>query len=231
MGIGLGYVRELSKSPSNTVFALVRSLTKGDLTALQEIQASCAPGQVRILECDVSSPESVTKLPAQLPSDTTIDVLINNAAILHGDENSLTLKPETLHEHIQTNVLGPALVFQTLLPYLSPTAKVVNISSGLGSMQMLLDGRINADRTAYSVSKAALNMLTVHQAKQVKTVAGKEGVIVVCVDPGWVKTEMGGPNAVLRVEDSVQGVLKVIEGLRIEDSGGFFLYRGDKLDW
>jgi len=231
MGIGLGYVKELSKSPSNTVFALVRSLTKGDLSALQEIQASSAPGQVSILECDVSSPESVTKLPAQLPSDTIIDVLINNAAILHGDEDSLTLRPETLHEHIQTNVLGPALIFQTLLPYLSPTAKVVNISSGLGSMQMLLDGRIHADRTAYSVSKAALNMLTVHQSKQVKTVAGKEGVIVVCVDPGWVKTEMGGPNAVLRVEDSAQGVLKVVEGLKSEDSGGFFLYRGDKLDW
>lgn len=241
-GIGLEYVRQLSESPSNTVFALVRSLS-GDLTALHAIQQASQTNQsgtIHILECDISSAASIAALPALLHSTTTttnsdqplqIDVLINNAAILHArPETALTLNADSLHAHIATNVLGPALLFQALLPLLSPTARVANISSGIGSLSLVADGSINAGITPYSISKAALNMLTVHQARQVKSQKGREGVVVVAVDPGHVKTEMGGEGAVVEVQDSARGVLGVLgrEGL---EGGRFWLYTGRELPW
>ncbi|KAK4441893.1 hypothetical protein QBC34DRAFT_314246 [Podospora aff. communis PSN243] len=227
-GLGLQNVRHLSTNPSNTIFALVRSLT-GDISALQSVQSTSA-AKIHILDCDTASESSISALPAQIKSlapDTVIDVLINNAAILHtAEQNSLTLTTEVLMSHMTTNVMGPALLTSTLLPLLSPTAKIVNITSGLASLGLLSDGTIDAVATAYSISKAALNMLTVHQAKQLP-----EGMVVVCLDPGHCKTEMGGPNAYVEPGDSAKGVQSLIEGLKGSDRGKFFAYKGEELVW
>ena len=229
-GIGLEYVRQLSQTPTNTILALVRSFS-GDLTSLRAIQGQ---GTIHILECDISSPTSISALPGLITAATDprikIDVLINNAAILHSrEESSLSMKPATLLSHITTNVVGPAMVFQVLLPLLSSTARVVNISSGIGSLSLVGDGTINAEITPYSISKAALNMLTVHQARQLKDEGS--GVVVVAVDPGHVKTEMGGEGAVVEVADSARGVLAVMAGLQEADSGKFLLYTGQEVPW
>ncbi|KAL2174126.1 uncharacterized protein P884DRAFT_159406, partial [Thermothelomyces heterothallicus CBS 202.75] len=87
--------------------------------------------------------------------------------------------------------------------------------------------------TPYGLSKAALNMLTVHQQAQLRARGGGSGgIVVVAVDPGHVKTEMGGPSAVVEVEDSARGVLKLVEGLtEREDGGKFWLYNGEELPW
>ena len=228
-GIGLEYIRQLGKEPSNIVVALVRDL-KADITALKAIGLNSA-ASVYILECDISSETSLSNLIPQLVSslglDFKIDVLINNAAILHSHhETSLSLTAETLISHITTNVIGPAKVLQTLLTYLGPGAVVANISSGIGSLTMLSDGRIAAETTPYSISKAALNMLTVHQAKQLE---GKAKVV--CVDPGHVKTVMGGPSAVLEIADSAKGVLTLLASLKVEDNGKFLLYNDAELLW
>ena len=229
-GLSLEHVRQLSQDPSNTIIALVRSLTSGDLSALRSVQSS-ATGTVHILECDTSSPPSIAglsdRIKAASPTTTTIDVLINNAAILqHKPETSLNLSPEAFVSHMSTNVLGPALTLSALLPMLAKDAKVVNITSGLGSLELLSNGTIGVEATHYSLSKAALNMLTVHQARQVS-----KGVVVVCLDPGYAKTEMGGPGATTEPEESVAGTLKVIRGLREEDAVRFFLFRGEGLPW
>ncbi len=226
-GIGLGYIRELSQTPANTVFALVRSLT-GDLAALRAIQQ--ANSKVHILECDISSPASIAALPAQIQATDPalqINVLINNAAILHSrPETALTLTPDAFLSHMTTNVLGPALLLQALLPLLAPAARVANISSGIASLALVGDGTIHAALTPYSISKTALNMLTVHQARQVGG-----GVVVVTVDPGHVKTEMGAEGAFVEVEDSARGVLKVVEGLTDADKGKFFSFTGAEVPW
>lgn len=243
-GIGLEYVRQLAPTPSNTVIALVRSLS-ADLSALRAIQSQNPSSQVHILECDVSSPSSIAALPSKLLSlpatnptnRLTIDVLINNAAILHSrTQTALSLTSDALLSHITTNVLGPALLFQTLYPFFSgeSNAKAINITSGIASLALVHDGTINAEITAYSISKAALNMLTVHQARQ--EVERKErgegkGVVVVCIDPGHVKTEMGGEGATVEVGDSARGVLRVVEGLQEGDQGRFFGYTGDEVPW
>ncbi|KAK1834061.1 hypothetical protein QBC39DRAFT_398872 [Podospora conica] len=229
-GLGLEHVRQLSLDPSNTVFALVRSLTSGDLTALRTIQSSAA-ATIHILECDTSSPPSIAALPALItgtsPTPVVINVLINNAAILHHKtETSLTLTPSAFHSHMATNVLGPALTLAALLPMLAPDARVVNVTSGLGSLELLSNGTIAVEATHYSVSKAALNMLTVHQARQVP-----RGVVVVCVDPGHAKTEMGGAGATTEPAESVAGIWRVVRGLRGEDSGRFFVFSGEGVPW
>ncbi|KAK1762332.1 NADP-dependent dehydrogenase-like protein [Phialemonium atrogriseum] len=228
-GIGLEYVRQLATSPSNTVFAVIRSLT-ADITTLTALQQD-GPGKVHIIECDVSSETSISTLTSKLSStlgtDTKIDVLINNAAILHSrQETSLTLSSDALLSHITTNVIGPAKVLQAVLPLLADGAVVANITSGIGSLAMLTDGRINAEITPYSISKTALNMLTVHQARHLRGRA-----VVVCVDPGHVKTEMGGPEAVVEVGDSARGVLGTLASLTMADTGKFLLYNGTGLPW
>ncbi|KAK5651882.1 hypothetical protein OQA88_11541 [Cercophora sp. LCS_1] len=224
-GIGYELVRQLSLSGDNTIFATVRSLS-GDNNSLASLK-STAPATIHILECDTSSPASITTIPSLLPDGTKIDHLLANAAILtHPNNTSLTLTSELLLSHIQTNVVGPALLLQTLLPFLSPTARVVNITSGLGSLTLVGNGTIDPDATAYSISKTALNMLTVHQARQIP-----KGIVVVCMDPGHTKTEMGGPKAVLEVEDSAKGILETVHALEEGDNGAFRLYSGKVLPW
>lgn len=229
-GLGLEHVRHLSTTPTNTIYALVRSLTTGDLTALQTLQ-STSPATIHILECDTSSPASISALlsliAATSPTPVTINTLINNAAILHHrTETSLTLSPSAFHSHMSTNVLGPALVLSTLLPMLAPDARVVNVTSGLGSLELLSNGTIGTEATHYSVSKAALNMMTVHQAKQLP-----KGMVVVCVDPGHAKTEMGGAGATTETGESVRGIWGVIRRVGVEDSGKFFEFRGGVVPW
>jgi NAD(P)-dependent dehydrogenase (short-subunit alcohol dehydrogenase family) len=228
-GIGLGMVRILAKEPPNTVVAVIRDKS-GDFEELKAIQSE-ADGHVHIVGCDISSEASVSQLGKTIVSALghlpEINYLVNNAATLHSrHENSLNLSTDAFLSHITTNTLGPARVLQVLLPLLAPDAIVANISSGIASLTMLTDGRINAELTPYSISKTALNMLTVHQAKHLK---GR--CVVVCIDPGHAKTKAGGPEATLEVEDSAQGVLKVLQGLESKDSGKFLLYNGSELPW
>jgi len=78
----------------------------------------------------------------------------------------------------------------------------------------------------YSISKAAQNMLTLHQARDLKKQA-----IVICMDPGWVKTRMGGKGAFVEPEVSIKGMLEVIEGLKKEDTGKFYRFDGSQCHW
>ncbi|KFA55363.1 hypothetical protein S40293_05732 [Stachybotrys chartarum IBT 40293] len=232
-GIGLEYVRQLSLLESTTVIGTVRSLSNSaGLEALHSVlKRPEVKAQVHLVECDLSSTESINSLASRLPAGLQgkIDIVIQNAAILQPicqQESSLNVTAKSLVDHFTTNAIGPALLVQSLLPYLAPNAKIANITSGVGSKAMLSDGRIPASITAYSISKAALNMLTVHQAQDLKDQA-----TVVCIDPGHVKTEMGGPNAKLEIPDSARGVLKVIGELTKEHNGRFLLYNGAGLEW
>ncbi|KAH6973256.1 hypothetical protein EDB80DRAFT_742987 [Ilyonectria destructans] len=228
-GIGLEYIRQLSTSLQNTIVAVVRDIT-ADLTDLNNLlAASDARAQVHIVEGNLASPESLGTLTSRLPQGLKVDVLIQNAAILlpvARTEAALSLTIGSMNAHFATNVIGPALLLQALAPLLAPGAVVANISSGVGSMTQISDGRVNAEYPAYSISKAALNMLTVHQAAELK---GK--AIVVCVAPGHVKTQMGGPAAKMEVADSASNVLRTLSTLKNKDTGKFLYYDGTSKPW
>lgn len=226
-GIGLGYVRQLSTSSDNTVVAVVRDIT-GDLTDLNNVISS-GKAKVHVVEGNLASPESLASLPSRLPEGLKINVLIQNAAILLDSTRSdkpSTVSVEALNVHFTTNVIGPAMLFQALVPFLAPGAIVANISSGVGSMGWLWGGTVVTQYPAYSISKAALNMLTVHQASELK---GK--AIVVAVDPGWVKTKMGSVGAIMEVADSASTVLRTLSMLKEEDSGKLMCNDGTPQPW
>ncbi|KAF5510484.1 putative oxidoreductase [Colletotrichum siamense] len=238
-GIGLEYVAQLSLRPATTVLALVRSLA-ADLARLRAIQASPdRKGAVHVLECDISSPESLAALPSRVSAavgdgPNKIDVLINNAATLQNTEQrALSLDAAALETHMTTNVVGPARTLQVLFPFFHDCEQqdrrtvVANITSGAGSFGWVTSGVCPHELTPYAISKAALNMLTVHQAMQLKG----RGVVVVAVDPGHVKTKSGGPGAKVEVADCAGGILKLLGGLGVEDSGKLFLYDGREIPW
>lgn len=162
-----------------------------------------------------------------LSDGTGIDFVINNAAILKDSHlKTTTLTNTSLIEHMTANVLGPARVTTASFPLLVEGTVVANVTSGLGSNGMLFEGRIQAGNLPYSSSKAAVNKLTVHQSKELQ---GK--AIVVAIDPGHVKTDMGGSKAVMEIRDSVQSLLCSIERLLDRDSGRFVLHDGTLIPW
>lgn len=133
---------------------------------------------------------------------------------------------ESLANHMNVNVMGPAKLVQVLEPHLQTGSVVMNMTSGLGSLAYNRSKEM-PECTVYAISKAALNMLTVHQAAQLRD----RGVRVICMDPGWVKTDMGGKEAALEKEESIGGMLKVLKGLKETDSGKFFVYDGSEKEW
>ena len=236
-GIGLEYVRQLTSGPeSNTVIAAVRSL-KGENDELQALINNTHNGsKVHALVCDTSSVPSIQTFAENARSiidqaGGRVDVLINNAGInAVPEQSSLSMDPSDLHQHIDVNVVGPAeLVKQfSSCAYFAKGSVVVNMTSGPGSC-----GKGVVKCTTYAISKAAVNMLSVHQAVDL----GKRGVRVLCLDPGWVKTRMGGEGAMLEVGESVRGLLGVIgkvgrgEDGREVGKARFLLYDGSEVPW
>lgn len=237
-GLGLEFVRQLAASHDNTILALTRTLSS-DLTDLKAVSA--ASSKTHILECDTGSSESIQSFANEakkLLSDQghKIDVLINNAGInFNSWQSSLALEPDSLLHQIRINVIGPATTVQMLhaAGLLSPQVRVINLTSGLGSMAESLGPSGNTSRKCcgYSISKAGLNMLSVHQSGDLREKGGLPGAVVVVIDPGWVKTRMGGAGAVLEPEESIGRMLKVVGGLRDEDNGTFLKYNGERIPW
>lgn len=230
-GLGLEFVRQLTTTtPSpNTVIACVRSLDT-DLSKLKALTSKSSNGStINIRECDTSSVKSIRAFADGLPEDVKVDVVLNNAGInTVPAQDSLNLDAEDMHKHLDTNVIGPAEMTKVLLPRLGKGSIIVNMTSGLGSFGREI---VNDAKTTYSISKAALNMLSAHQASNLKG----RGIKVIAIDPGWVKTDMGGQAAVLEQEESISGVLKVVEKVKADDGhvgkARFYEYNGQESPW
>jgi len=224
-GLGLEFVRQItSASADNTVIACVRSL-QGELDELKTLTASIS-NKVHIVECDTSSVSSVKKAGAEvsgLLAGGPLHYLLNNAGInAVSGQTALTMDPDDLHKHIDINVIGPSELFKALEGNLRRGSVVLNMSSGLGSC-----GKGIVKAATYAVSKAALNMLTVHQADVLK----ERGAVAIVMDPGWVKTRMGGVGAILTPEESISGMLKTLHSVTVEESGRFYQYDGKTVPW
>ena len=227
-GIGLEYVRQLASDPNNTIVSTVRD-PSAELKELRAVVAQSGD-RVQLVDCDMASSASLDGLQAKLTtalSGKQINFLINNAAINEaGGQNGLNVPGESIMKHIEVNVVAPSRVLQSCLSMLAPGAVIANVSSGSGSQGIKASGRTAPGITSYSISKSALNMLTIHQAYQLR-----DRAIVIAIDPGHVKTDMGGPNAFIEIPDSARGVLSVLNGLQPEDGGKFLRFDGTSIDW
>lgn len=179
---------------------------------------------VQVEKLDVADDASAKALAGKLKGQP-IDILINNAGIIGSSSNSITnLNFDKMAYTYQVNALGPMRVTQALYENLrqGKGRKVIDITSVMSSVAMNFGGAYD-----YRASKAALNMLTNTLAKEL----GKDGFICIVIHPGWVQTDMGGSSAPVTPEESISGMIKVIDGLTRGSNGKFYDYTGKELPW
>lgn len=154
-----------------------------------------------------------------------LDVLINNAAANLNRSFSLNaLTWADMTHHLDVNVGGAFLTAKHLYPLLKAGQgkKIVNVSSRLGSIATNSGGSI-----PYSLSKAALNMLTKQQANAYRA----DSIMVISLSPGWVQTDMGGSSAPLTVQESVRQIVQRIAEMSLAQSGVFLNYDGERIPY
>lgn len=163
-----------------------------------------------------------------------LDILINNAAM--GD-NSIDMTDPYCHkefghltsdammEMYHVNAVAPIIITQKFVELMewAEDPKVVFITSQLGS----IGRRTGSGHYSYNASKAALNML----GRLFSFDLTGMGIKSVLLHPGWVKTSMGGSDAPVSVKDSVEGMLRVIDGMTEEQNGAFLSWEGEQLPW
>jgi NAD(P)-dependent dehydrogenase (short-subunit alcohol dehydrogenase family) len=218
-GIGLELTRRLALRGEQ----VTASLRAG--SRLEALEAALAPAgsRGRLVEFDTRDEGAVRAAAAQV--NEPIDVLIANAGAYGPQRQSaLDMDFPGVLDLLDTNALGPLRVAQAFLPQVrrGQTPRIVFMSSVLGSMA--LEGTFNV---GYRASKAALNKIAQCLADDLRP----EGVTVVSMHPGWVRTDMGGPNATLGVEESAEGILSVVDGLTLADTRRYLDYRGLDIDW
>lgn len=179
---------------------------------------------VRVEALDVADDDSVARFVAAV-GDAPVDVLVNNAGAMEraGDFGSIDL--DAMRRQFDVNTLGPLRVTQALLPALRRGGRrlVAHLSSKMGS----IEDNTSGGSYSYRTSKAALNMVNRSMAHDL---AG-DGVTALVLHPGWVRTDMGGDAAPLSIEDSVAGMLRVLDAAGPERSGRFFAFDGEELPW
>jgi NAD(P)-dependent dehydrogenase (short-subunit alcohol dehydrogenase family) len=221
-GLGLEFTRQLL-ARGDRVIAACRDPQRAEaLRALAEAH----PDRLHARALDVADSGSIAAFAVEAAQVFDgIDLLVNNAGKMVRGERFGSVEAASLQSSFATNAAGPYLLTQALAPLLAKgeRAVVANISSQLGSI-----ARTDSFYTpTYAISKAALNMATVLLARGL----ADSGVSVVAFHPGWVKTDMGGAEAPLSPSASVAGLLNVISGLKMEDSGTFVDYQGNSVPW
>ncbi len=183
---------------------------------------------LEIIKMNVNSESSIQRCFHSLhQKKTVIDLLFNNAGIMDwSDFHSIT--KSSLERIYSTNLVGQLLVLRSAISSLrmSPTPIVINLSSRLGSISLRGDTQLGG-AIAYQCSKAALNMLTKQAAIDLKS----QGITVVSISPGWVKTDMGGRNAKYETKESVEMFLKKVKDLNLCHSGTFIGEDGNSIPW
>ena len=204
------------------VFAGQRAL------AASSTPARDVSGGVTLLGLDVQDPTSIDRAQ-KLVSERTrgLDVLINNAAVNPLPEYDAELGAldfEAIRFTLDVNAIGPLRVVQSFLPLLERGQRklVVNVSSEAGSLQHSWRDRAYG----YCMSKAALNMQTTILARAL----APRGLRVLALHPGWMRTDMGGPNAALDPAESARGMYDVIDGAG-PDTPPFVQHDGQPFPW
>jgi NAD(P)-dependent dehydrogenase (short-subunit alcohol dehydrogenase family) len=186
--------------------------------------------RLSVVALNVSSSESVNQAAAHVAGQVSeLHVLVNMAAIspFPHDAPLASVEVDKCVQAFDTNVMGPLRTAQAFLPLLRAgasaerPARLVNVSSGLASLTRKDNGLFYA----YGVSKTALNMLSLTESFELK----QDHVCVVALDPGWVRTDLGGPNADLAPEQSARACADLILGLTLEQSGKFLHYSGSEI--
>lgn len=218
-GLGLEFTRQLL-ARGERVVATCRQ--PGRAMALLRL-AGAHPGHLAVLPLALPESRSIAELVREIDAlDIRIGLLVNNAGMLVEGERFGTIESKALRDSFAINAEGAFLLTQALVPRLAAGAKVVNLSSTLGSIA----ATDSLYSPSYSISKAALNM-----ASRLLAIALAGRAIVVAVSPGWVKTDMGGAGAPQDAADAVRSMLRVVDALDESHAGCFLDEHGRSLHW
>ena len=216
-GIGLEIVRQLARQGLIAVLG-ARDLEKGNAAAATLASEGLEPPVVAL---DVTDADSVRAAVAHVMDlFGRVDVLVNNAAVLKEgfspeDASVLDAPADVVIETFEGNTLGPLRLIQAVVPHMRTLGygRIVNVSSGAGQLSEMGGGF-----PAYRMSKAALNALTRITAAEL----GPGDIKINAMCPGWVKTEMGGPNATRPVEEGAETAVWLATLPEEGPTGGFF---------
>ncbi len=233
-GLGLETARDLGKQGIIVVLGS-RDSKKGEAAAAK-LRAEGITAES--LGFDVTNPQDHQKAYDYFAKEhERLDILVNNAGVLKEESagaapnQTSAVSPETLRDTFETNFFAPVALTQKLLPLIrkAPAGRIVNVSSILGSLTLHSDPNspiYDFKTFAYDGSKAALNAFTVHLAHELRDTKIK----VNSAHPGWVKTDLGGPNAPMEPREGGKTSAQLSTLAGDGPNGGFF-HLGKPLPW
>jgi len=214
-GIGLEMTRQALDLGLRVIATCRNPSDASELSALK--------GALDVHALDVTDDASTRALVKALGT-VKLDVLVNNAGYMASDQSIEDMDYDQWMTSFAVNAIAPWRVSVAFAHRLeaSSCARIATVSSQMGSLE-----RAGSDRVAYRSSKAAANMAMRTLALEWKP----RGITVCMLHPGWVKTDMGGSHAALEPAESASGLLQVIDGLTLEDSGSFLDHAGKTMPW
>lgn len=220
-GLGLEFARQYA-AEGWRVYAACRS-PKG-AKDLQHL-AGESGGQIGVLKLDVTDAASVRGAAVELKG-IAIDLLINNAGVWGSRSDRFgKLDYDAWAEVLDTNTLGPMRVIEAFVENVAKSRLklIVTLTSDMGS----IEDNASGGSYAYRSSKAAVNMVV----KSLAIDLAPRGINCVAMNPGWARTDMGGPQGRLSPTESIKALRSVIASLKPEDSGRYLNYTGKPLPW
>jgi NAD(P)-dependent dehydrogenase (short-subunit alcohol dehydrogenase family) len=220
-GLGLEFARQYLADGWRVYAACRNPASASKLRRLAEQ----GDDKLRILAMDVTDPVSIHAAATELDGQA-IDLLLNNAGIIGPRGQTIgNIDYEAWTEALAVNTMGPMRVSEAFVEHVARSDRklIVTLTSGMGSI---------ADNTSggsivYRSSKAAVNMVM----RSLAIDLAPRGIICVVVNPGWVRTDMGGQNATLESSESISALRSLIATLGPEQSGKFFNHTAREYPW
>ena len=220
-GLGLEFARQYLADGWRVHAACRDPASASDLRRLAE----GSNGTLRIVALDVTDPASIKAAAAELGGEA-IDLLLNNAGIMGPRGQTLGhIDYDAWAEVLAVNVMGPMRVSEAFVEHVARSDRklIVTLTSGMGSIADNSSG----GSVVYRSSKAAVNMVM----RSLAIDLAPRGIACVVVNPGWVRTEMGGPNATLAPSESIGRLKSLVASFGPEQSGKFFNHTGSEYPW
>jgi NAD(P)-dependent dehydrogenase (short-subunit alcohol dehydrogenase family) len=217
-GIGLAIVQAYLERGDVEIFAACRHPERA--AELQNIP------NLHPIQLELTEQAWIEQAAAEVQKRTdALDIIINNAGIDPDGQSFAAITAETMLRVYAVNTVAPLMISRAFFPLLKKgnNPRLVQISTEMAS----LEDRTYGGSYAYCSSKAALNMMMRGLAADI----GRQGIINIALDPGWVQTDMGGSGASLLPEESAAGILRVISNLKKSDNGRYLAYDGSEHHW